>query len=130
MLREEFLFEAAIILVLLIIVGGPLLVMISVSVAYFRNGTDYYGRFVRYLASAHGVTAAGINIASWVCVFASYEVPRRLYALHLIPIGLIFMSFVLFSGKKGIHFLQIKNVLAMSWSSFFGLLALSGFFAG
>lgn len=108
---------------------GAAIAMVAISIAYFaadRSGSPFG---LRALSSAHGF-AASLLFAGAVVISATrstspaYALPFLL--LHLLPIALIFLSFIWYRGPKLVHALQIPNVIAMLWSGFIGTMAVTG----
>jgi hypothetical protein len=109
--------------------GAPA-VMAGVSAAYYfaYRGRPAYGR--RLLCAAHGVAGVALYFGA-LALWASNPVYRPSLAwpyatLYLLPLALIVVALIKFTGPKLIHLLQLPNLCAMYWSLFVGGMAVTG----
>jgi hypothetical protein len=107
----------------------PAVLMIAISVAYYRMGKNVQTATVRFLTSAHGLIAAVLYIGAlllWELRLSRLEFAIPFLALYLLPLASIIYSFVRFSGSKLVHLLQLPNLALMFYTSFVGGMAVTG----
>jgi hypothetical protein len=105
------------------------LVMILVSVVYFRSSAVGTPIVRRTVAASHGAVAAFLSLAGMAVGYlghdqASYEDPFT--AAFLLPAILTVLSLVVFRGRAWTHLLQLLNIPAMCWGWFISSMAVTG----
>jgi hypothetical protein len=112
-------------------IQGPLwpLVALVVSVIYFITSPTSQPLGQRFLLSAHGALTAFLYFGAMTIWWTGHSGDHWLLPLWLVflaSLGSVTASFILFRGKKAVHFLQIPNLLALAWTAFIASMALPG----
>jgi hypothetical protein len=107
----------------------PVLLPLAISAVYFFRSPQAEALSRRLLASAHGLSIAGIYLLA-MTVWWTHNANQRfggpfLIAL-LIPVVLIGVSFAIYRGSRATHWFQVLNVLSLGWTSFVGGMAITG----
>lgn len=110
--------------------GAPV-VMIGVSLAYFFADPRRPAVRERLLVSAHGLAGAALYFGAFAVAWFQPGGYRPYlgwpYAvLLLVPLALIGVSLFKFRGNRLTHALQVPNVVALLWSAFVGVMAITG----
>lgn len=107
---------------------APVLAL-SVSAVYFFTSPKTESLSKRLLASAHGLSIAALYLAAMTIFWTNTAHPKFqipfLFSL-VIPALLIGISFFIYRGNKTVHFLQLLNLLCLSWTFFIGSMAVTG----
>jgi hypothetical protein len=105
------------------------LVMIVVSIVYFRASAVGTPVASRILAASHGAVGAFLSLAGMAVGYsahdrAGYGGPYSL--AFILPAILVLVSFLVFRGRAWTHLLQLVNIPAMGWGWFIGSMAVTG----
>jgi len=104
------------------------IVMAGISAAYFVADHSDMTLNHRILTSAHGATAAVLNVVAlgiWITGLSKLSYSAPFLWLHAVPVTLIVVSLVSYRGPKWIHILQLPNLVAMFWGLFVGSMAIT-----
>jgi hypothetical protein len=110
------------------VVTAPL-ISVTISTVYFLASPHSQTLSSRLLASAHGLAVALLYVVAWITLISGHSNLRLSmpFAVSLfLPIVLMGISLFTYRGPKGLHWLQLVNVVCLVWIGFTGIMLITG----
>jgi hypothetical protein len=112
-----------------LILYGPAILMVGISITYFIAASPAASLRQRALTSAHGLAAALVfagAIAVWASRRSGPAFGIAFLVLYLVPLALVVISFAQYEGPRRMHLLQGPNLGSMACSGPIGFMASTG----